>query len=47
LLLAQCHALTGSYATVFYTLAAVVVVLAIAAWVVKLPKAAAGDRNEP
>ena len=36
LLLAQCHAVTGSYATVFYTLAGVVVLLAIAAWSVKL-----------
>ena len=31
LLLAQCHAVTNSYATVFYTLARVVVLLTIAA----------------
>lgn len=37
LLLAQCHALTGSYATVFYMLAGVVTLLALAAWRVKLP----------
>ena len=37
LLLAQCHAATGSYAAVFYTLAAVVSLLALAAWTVKLP----------
>ena len=42
LLLAQCHALTGSYASVFYVLAGVVALLAIAAWCVKLPRA--GDR---
>jgi MFS family permease len=39
LLLAQCHTWTGSYAAVFYSLAGVVVLLAIAAWVVKLPRA--------
>lgn len=38
LLLAQCHALTGSYATVFYTLAAVVGLLALAAFAVKVPQ---------
>ncbi len=37
LLLAQCHAVTGSYAAVFYTLAGVVALLALAAWTVKLP----------
>jgi cyanate permease len=37
LLLAQCHAVTGSYSTVFYVLAGVVVLLAIAAWTVTLP----------
>ena len=44
LLLAQCHALTGSYAAVFYVLAAVVSLLAVAAWTVRLP-AAAGDSS--
>jgi MFS family permease len=38
LLLAQCHAVTGSYAAVFYVLAGVVSLLAFAAWVVKLPQ---------
>lgn len=37
LLLAQCHALTGSYATVFHVLAGVVAFLALAAWRVRLP----------
>jgi MFS family permease len=37
LLLAKCHAWTGSYVTVFYVLAAVVVLLGIAAWLVPLP----------
>ncbi len=37
LLLAQCHAVTGSYAAVFYALAAVVTILGLAAWLVKLP----------
>jgi MFS family permease len=36
-LLARCHAVTGSYATVFYVLAGVVAVLAVAAWAVRLP----------
>jgi MFS family permease len=40
LLLAKCHVLTGSYASVFYALAAVVSLLAVAAWVVKLPRPA-------
>jgi MFS family permease len=39
LLLAQCHALTGSYAAVFYALAAVVALLAVAAFVVRVPVA--------
>ena len=39
LLLAQCHAATGSYAAVFYSLAAVVALLALAAWWVRLPEA--------
>ncbi|MEO6569313.1 MAG: MFS transporter [Opitutaceae bacterium] len=39
LLLAQCHAVTGSYAVVFYVLAAVVSLFAVAAWFVKLPQA--------
>lgn len=38
LLLAKCHAWTGSYATVFYAQAAVVVLLGIAAWCVRLPR---------
>jgi MFS family permease len=38
LLLAQCHAVTGSYAAVFYTLAAVVSLLALAAWTVQRPR---------
>lgn len=46
LLLAQCHAVTGSYATVFYTLAGVVVLLAIAAWSVKLPRPAANLEDD-
>lgn len=37
LLLAQCHAVTGSYATVFYVLAAVVAALGLAAWIVRVP----------
>ncbi len=39
LLLAQCHAMTGSYAAVFYVLAGVVLLLGVAAWFVKLPRA--------
>lgn len=38
LLLAKCHAWTGSYATVFYVVAAVVMGLGIAAWFVPLPR---------
>ncbi len=37
LLLAHCHVITGSYAAVFYTLAAVVTTLALAAWFVEVP----------
>jgi MFS family permease len=47
LLLAQCHALTGSYAAVFYTLAGVVALLALAAWTVKLPLASAPTPVSP
>ena len=39
LLLAQCQVWTGSYATIFYILAGVVGLLAVAAWWVKLPEA--------
>jgi MFS family permease len=38
LVLAKCHAWTGSYATVFYLLAVVVIGLGLAAWWVALPK---------
>jgi len=38
LLLAQCVASTGSYAPVFYVLAGVIALLAVAAWLVKLPQ---------
>ncbi len=37
LLLAQCVAVTGSYALVFYVLAGVIALLALAAWTVKVP----------
>lgn len=37
LLLAQCVAVTGSYAFVFYGLAGVIALLALAAWTVKVP----------
>jgi MFS family permease len=48
LLLAQCHAITGSYASVFYALAGVVSLLAIAAWSVKLPdRIASADAPAP
>lgn len=40
LLLAKCHAATGSYASVFYALAAVVLLLGIAAWCVPPPRRA-------
>ncbi len=38
LLLAECVARTGSYATIFYLLTEVVLVLALSAWLVKLPQ---------
>lgn len=38
LLLAQCHAATGSYATVFYALAVVIALLGFMAWSVKAPE---------
>lgn len=38
LLLAQCHAVTGTYRGVFYALAGVVSLLGFAAWCVKLPR---------
>lgn len=38
LLLAKCHAWTGSYAAGFYSLAAVVTLLGLAAWSVKSPR---------
>jgi MFS family permease len=38
LLLAKCHAWTGSYAVVFYALAVVVGLLGLAAWCVRLPR---------
>jgi MFS family permease len=38
LLLAKCHAWTGSYAAIFYVLAGVVALLGVAAWRVKLPR---------
>ncbi|MES2696445.1 MAG: MFS transporter [Verrucomicrobiota bacterium] len=37
LVLARCHAWTGSYATIFYLLAALVAILGLAAWRIKLP----------
>lgn len=37
LLLARCHAWTGSYVTIFYTLAGTVALLGFVAWRVKLP----------
>jgi len=40
LLLAKCHAWTGSYASVFYTLAAIVFLLGTAAWLVPIPRRA-------
>lgn len=47
LLLAKCHAATGSYAMVFYVVAGIVVLLALAAWFVKLPRAAANPTGNP
>jgi MFS family permease len=37
LLLAKCHAWTGSYATIFYLLAALVALLAVIAWRITMP----------
>lgn len=45
LALAQCHALTGSYASVFYILGGVVTLLALAAWRVRLPSPAGAREN--
>jgi len=39
LVLAQCHAWTGSYAAVFYTLAGIVGLLGLGAWRVRAPHA--------
>ena len=47
LVLAQCVAYTGSYATAFYGLAAVVGVLGLAATVVREPALAAASRLPP
>lgn len=41
LLLAKCHAWTGSYASVFHLLAGVVALAGVAAWFVRLPRACA------
>jgi sugar phosphate permease len=38
IILAQCLALTGSYATIFYLLAVVVILLGFSAWFVRLPR---------
>ncbi len=38
IILAQCLAITGSYAAIFYLLAVVVITLGFAAWFVRLPK---------
>lgn len=38
LLLAKCHEQTGSYASIFQSLAAATVVLSIASWLVKVPR---------
>lgn len=45
MVLARCHAITGSYAAVFYVLAGVVVLLAGAAWLVRLPPSAEAPAN--
>jgi len=42
LLLAKCHAWTGSYAAVFYSLAGLVGLLGLAAWCVRLPRGSDG-----
>lgn len=38
LLLAQCHAITGSYSSIFYVLAGVVALLGLVAWLVRVPE---------
>jgi len=38
LVLAQTHTRTGSYASIFYVLTVVVLVLALLAWLVRVPK---------
>jgi MFS family permease len=43
LLLAECSARTGSYAAIFYLLTVVVLLLAIGAWLVKLPAQPVGS----
>jgi MFS family permease len=45
LVLAQCHAWTGSYVAVFYVLATVVVGLGIAAWFVPVPRPEANNHK--
>jgi hypothetical protein len=45
LLLARCHAITGSYAAVFHIVAGVVTLLALAAWGVKVPGVDPGRRT--
>jgi len=47
LLLAGCHALTNSYASVFFVLSGVVVLLAVAAWTVTLPAPVGAEGGEP
>jgi MFS family permease len=37
IVLAECLALTGSYAAIFYLLSAVVIILGVCAWIVKIP----------
>src|SRR5882724_7660786 len=46
LLLAKCYAWTGSYAAVFYVLAAVVVATGLAAWLIKLPQPGAKAKRD-
>jgi len=46
LLLAKCHAWTGSYTAVFYALAGLVGLLGLAAWCVRLPREPEG-KNAP
>ncbi len=45
LLLAECVTRTGSYATMFYILTLIVLVLAFGAWFVKLPEEGRPDKN--